>query len=70
MCSDVPGYNVDLFVETTVTSLSGIILGRTNISSELDNGDLFLSGDTRLVRTIDRWLVLSEYADVQCVAIG
>ena len=56
MCVTNPGFDVDLFVETNRVSLSAIVLSRTTISRELDEGRLFLSGDARLARTMDRWL--------------
>ncbi len=56
ICIKIPGFDVDLYVETNRISLSAIILSRTTISRELDAGRLFLSGDSLLVRTIDRWL--------------
>lgn len=62
ICTSIPGFDVDLFVETNVPSLLGIKLGRTTIARERDLGELFLSGDALLVRTVDRWLRISEYA--------
>ena len=70
LCATVPDYEVDLFVETTVAALSGIILGRTTIIREQDQGRFFLSGDARLSQTIDRWLSLSEYATVDGIALA
>ena len=65
VCTDVPGFDIDLFVETTVGALSAIILGRSDIARESDRGSFFLSGDARLIRTIDRWLSLCNYAEVE-----
>ena len=67
--SNHPGRDVDLFVETTVTSLGGIYLGRTNIAREIEHGALFLSGDARLARTMDRWLRKSEYAEIDGIVM-
>ncbi len=61
ICVAIPGFPVDLFVETTTPSLLGIILGRTTVARELDLGQLFLSGDARLVRTMPRWLPVDGY---------
>ncbi len=69
MCVYDPGLDVNLYVETTVMSLGGVIMGRTNLEREIDSGALFLSGDARLVRTIDRWLKLSEYAKLDGIAL-
>lgn len=67
ICSSVPGFDVDLYIETTTVSLLGIMLGRTTISRELELGQLFLSGDAVLSRTMDRWLHRSSYADFEDV---
>lgn len=56
ICTEIPGFDIDLFVETNCLSLSSIIVGRTTISRELDEGRLFLSGDAILSRTMNRWL--------------
>ena len=55
ICTTIPYYDVDLFIETNRMSLSSIILNRTTISRELEEGRLFLSGDAILSRTMDRW---------------
>jgi hypothetical protein len=64
ICTSIPGYDIDLFVETNATSLLGIILGRTNIARELELGELFLSGDAVLARTMSRWFKPGEYAEL------
>ena len=56
ICSTIPGYDVDLYVETDRVSLCSIVLSRTTINREIDQGRLFLSGDAVLARTMDRWL--------------
>ncbi len=64
ICTVIPGYDVDLFIETNTISLAGILLGRTTIARETELGELFLSGDAVIGRTMDRWLMVSEYAQV------
>ena len=56
ICSEPYGFDVDLFVETNRLSLSSILLSRTTIPRELEEGRLFLSGDAILSRTMNRWL--------------
>ena len=68
MCVYDPEFDVDLYIQTTVTSLSAIIMGRSNFEREIESGAFFLSGDARLVKTIDRWMQLSEYASVEGIA--
>lgn len=65
ICSSLSKFEVDLYVETSVRSLLGIILGRTTVTRELDLGRLFMSGDPVLSRTMDRWLITSEYAELE-----
>lgn len=63
ICSSVPGFDVDLYIETDKISLTAIILSRTTIGRELDEGHLFLSGDALLARTMHRWLYLRTKED-------
>ena len=61
ICTSIPGYEVDLFVETSVTSLTAIIFTRSTVEREIEAGRLFLSGDALLSRTMQRWLNKCEY---------
>ena len=61
ICTSIPGFDIDLYVETNRISLHGILLGRATVAGELANGQLFLSGDPVLSRTMHRWLKLGEY---------
>lgn len=63
ICVSIPGYDVDLFIETNCMSLSSIILNRTTITRELEEGRLFLSGDAILSRTMDRWFYRRQKED-------
>jgi DNA-binding HxlR family transcriptional regulator len=67
MCSLDPGRDVDLYVETSIVSLGAIIEGRSSIEREMDKGDLFLSGDPGLARSMGRWLRASVYASLSGV---
>ena len=69
ICASIPGFDIDLFIETNVLSLSGILLGRTTVGREIDLGELFLSGDPVLSRTIARWLIPGEFAAFQGIAM-
>ena len=63
ICVTIPGYEVDLFIETNCMSLSSIILSRTTIARELEEGRLFLGGDAILSRTMDRWFYRRQKED-------
>lgn len=69
LCTSVPGLDVDLFIETTVSSLAGILIGRTSLAREIELGSLFVSGDASLTRTMNRWLPTCGYAEVEGIAM-
>lgn len=69
ICTSLPGFDIDLYIETNRVSLHGILLGRATVAGELANGQLYLSGDPVLARTMQRWLKLSEYAQFDGVAM-
>ena len=56
ICTTIPDFDVDLYIETDRITLSSIVLSRTTISRKIDRERLFLSGDAALSRTMDRWL--------------
>ena len=61
LCTSIPGFDVDLWVETTVSSLSAILLARSTLAREIEAGRMFLSGDALLMRTMPRWLSVTGY---------
>lgn len=65
LCSLDPGRDVDLYVETGTVSLGAILEGRSSIEREKQRGALFLSGDSGLARSMDRWLRTSVWAAVE-----
>lgn len=56
VCTELPGFEVDLFIETNRISLASILLNRTTIEREKEKGRLYVCGDTLLERTMERWL--------------
>lgn len=56
ICSSIPGFDIDVYVETSLRSLCAVMIGRSTITREVAQDRMFLSGDALLVRTIDRWL--------------
>jgi DNA-binding HxlR family transcriptional regulator len=67
ICISDPGTDVDLFVETTAVAMAAIMLGRSTVAREISEGQLFLSGDVRLIRTIDRWFPREDGYDLDGV---
>lgn len=69
MCTYDPGFEVDLYVETEIMSFAAIISARTTVARELTEGALFLSGNQKLARTMERWMPQSAYANVEGIAL-
>lgn len=69
ICTSIPGFDIDLYVETNRVSLLGILLGRATIAGELASGQLYLSGDAVLVRTMPQWLKRGDYAEFEGIAM-
>jgi len=65
ICSTIPDYDIDLYVETSVVSLSAIMIGRSTIPREIAQSRLYLSGDPMLERRINQWFVIAG----QCTQI-
>jgi hypothetical protein len=68
ICTSIPGFEIDLFIETNVTSLLGIFMGRTTVSRERELGGFFSSGDAVLSRTLSSWLRTHDYASFEGIA--
>ena len=62
LCLVDPGYEVDLFVECSLRTMTAIWMGLTSVQAELDAGRIELSGDKALARSIQQWLGLSPFA--------
>lgn len=68
VCTSIPDYDVDLYVECEKQSLAAIMLGRSDVARELDAERLFLSGDRLLSRTMSRWLSTGDYGQLPDIA--
>lgn len=67
ICTSDPGADVDLFVEATPSAMAAIMLGRSTIARETDEGNFFLAGDMRLIRTVERWFPREDGHDIEGV---
>ena len=68
LCASDPGFDVDLYVETSVEVFTGIYLGRRSFERDLGDGLLFLSGDQRLIRTFRQWLAFSMHSGYEAIS--
>lgn len=62
ICLVDPGYEVDLHVRSSLRSMTSVWMGVTTLKSEIDAGNIELSGEKTLARTMHEWLGLSPFA--------
>ncbi|WP_374654113.1 winged helix-turn-helix transcriptional regulator [Dongia sp.] len=62
LCQTDPGFDVDLYVETSLKSMTAIWMGITNVATEIAGGRMDLSGDKNISRMMQSWLGLSPFA--------
>jgi len=62
MCSIDPGFDVDLYVQTDLRTMTSIWMGVTTVSKEIRNGQLELIGPRELCGSMQEWLGLSPFA--------
>lgn len=62
LCSVDPGFEVDLYVVTSLHSMTSIWMGLTTVRREERAGRLELTGDPAIRRSMQSWLGLSPFA--------
>jgi DNA-binding HxlR family transcriptional regulator len=62
LCSLDPGFDVDLYVNTDLRTMTAIWMGLATVRSSLADGKLKLTGDRRLASQMQAWLGLSPFA--------
>jgi DNA-binding HxlR family transcriptional regulator len=62
LCSTDPGFDVDLFVESDLRTMTKIWMGLATVGAEEAAGRLSLIGDAQLTRSMPAWLGLSPFA--------
>jgi DNA-binding HxlR family transcriptional regulator len=62
LCASNPGFEVDLYVETDLRTMTAIWMGLAKVEEEVRAGRLQLSGHGGLRRAMQRWLGLSVFA--------
>ena len=64
LCIIEPGFEVDIFVDADLASLTKVWLGEVPIRQAIREGGIRLSGDRQGVRDFPSWLLLSTLAAV------
>lgn len=62
LCSADPGFEVDLYVDGALRSMTAIWMGLSTVPAEVAAGRLEVTGDAALARSMQAWLGLSPFA--------
>jgi DNA-binding HxlR family transcriptional regulator len=62
LCGVDPGYEVDLYVNSTLRSMTAVWMGHLTLKAEIDAGNIELTGDRAIARSMHAWLGLSKFA--------
>lgn len=62
LCSVDPGFDIDLYVSGSLRSMTAVWMGHTTLKAEVDVGQIELTGDKTMARSIHNWLGLSPFA--------
>ena len=65
LCSENPGKEVDLYINTTGRDLAGIWRGDVSIATALRQKIIRTHGNVGLARSIQNWLGICLYADIE-----
>ncbi|WP_299304533.1 hypothetical protein [uncultured Litoreibacter sp.] len=68
LCASDPGFDVDLYIETEVTVMTGFYLGRRSFERAVEDGSFFMSGDQRLIKTFRKWFKFSMHSQTDGIA--
>jgi len=68
LCSIDPGFEVDLYVTSTLRSMTAVWMGHTTLKAEIDAGHIELIGDKAIAQSMSDWLGLSVFAKEQRLA--
>ncbi|MGE8940819.1 winged helix-turn-helix transcriptional regulator [Leptospira interrogans] len=62
LCSTDPGFEVDLFVRSSLRSMTAVWMGLSTVQKEIDAGQMELIGDKSVAQSMQTWLGLSPFA--------
>lgn len=62
LCSIDPGFDVDLYVRSSLRSMTAVWTGVSTLKAEIDAGNIALTGDDAVARSMHGWLGLSPFA--------
>jgi DNA-binding HxlR family transcriptional regulator len=62
LCAVDPGYEIDLYVRSSLRSMTAVWMGHVTLKSEIEAGRIELTGDRSIARSMHTWLGLSKFA--------
>jgi DNA-binding HxlR family transcriptional regulator len=62
LCSVDPGYDIDLYVNGSLHAMTAVWMGVSTLKAEVDAGNITLTGDKTVARSMQQWLGLSPFA--------
>jgi DNA-binding HxlR family transcriptional regulator len=62
LCSIDPGHEIDLYVHSTLRSMTAVWMGHATLKAEIEAGNIKLTGDNAIARSIHGWLGLGVFA--------
>ena len=62
LCATNPGFEVDLYVNSSLRSMTAIWMGFTTVPKEVEAGHMELVGDAEVAKSMQQWLGLSPFA--------
>jgi len=71
LCLLDPGHDVDLFIRSDLKAMTSAWMGWSTLRREIDAEKIVLVGDSKLIATLEKWMVRSGYgatADEQAAA--
>jgi len=63
LCSVDPGYEVDLYVKSSLRSMTAVWMGHSTLKAEIEAGNIVLTGDKAIARSMQAWLGFSKFAN-------
>ena len=62
LCSTNPGFEIDLYVKSSLRSMTTIWMGLTTVAKEVEAGNVELIGAPEFAKSMQQWLGLSPFA--------
>lgn len=63
ICYLDPGHDVDLFITAELAAMISVYFGHSTLTHEIKASRISVVGQASIVRSIDRWLVVSSYGE-------